>query len=69
MVFEFGSLTDTMSVKITIGDKVYEKNEAFQGVKTFEFKEFFENDAVRIRIDRINGNTPCLYTVKVKEIK
>ena len=69
LVFEFGSLTDTMSVKITIGDKVYEINEAFQGVKTFEFKEFFENDAVRIRIDRINGNTPCLYTVKVKEIK
>lgn len=65
MLFEFGSLTDdAMSVKITIGDKVYEINEAVQGVKTFEFKEFFENDSVRIRIDRINGNTPSYLLYK-----
>lgn len=30
LIFEFGSLTDTMSVKITIGDKAYEINEAVQ---------------------------------------
>ncbi len=66
ITFDFGSLTDTLSVKITIGDKTYEINENIQGEKEYSFRYFSAAPAVRIRIDRINGNTPCLFAIKVK---
>ena len=69
IVFEFGSLTDTLAVKITICGREYEINEKISGEKTIEIKNYFDSDTARIRIDRINGNTPCLYVLKIKEIK
>ena len=69
IIFDFGSLTDTLAVKITAGDKTYELNEEIIDGKTFEIRDYFNSDTIRIRIDRINGNTPCLYTIKVKEKK
>ena len=69
IIFDLGSLTDTLAVKITAGDKTYELNEEIIDGKTFEIRDYFNRDTIRIRIDRINGNTPCLYTIKVKEKK
>ena len=65
IIFTFGSLTNTIAVKITIGDKIYEINENIRGEKDYSFKYFTANSTVRIRIDRINGNTPCLFAIKV----
>ena len=67
ITFNFGSLTDILSVKIMIGDKTYEINENIQGEKDYSFKYFASAPTVRIRIDRTNGNTPCLFAIKVKE--
>ena len=39
IVFEFGSLTDTLAVKITICGKEYEINEKISGEKTIETRE------------------------------
>ena len=62
-----GSYTDTLSVKITIGESSTEISEPINGktVKSFTYKAKDEN-AVRIRFDKISGNTPKIYTVKVK---
>lgn len=62
----FKSATDTLSVQITIGDQVYTVKEKLDGEKTYTFTHKANADSVRIRIDRIDANTPLLYTVTVK---
>ena len=62
-----GSATDKLSIKITVGDDVYQIKEAIKGKKEFSFNyKANEADAVRIRIDRIDGNTPFVYTITSK---
>lgn len=67
LIFNFGSLTDTLSVTITIDGKVYKTDEKINKEKDVVIPYVAgDNDRVRVRIDRINANTPCLFTIKVK---
>ncbi len=62
-----GSNTEYLDVKITVGNKETIIKEKIEGEKliTLTYKAISEN-RVRIRFDRISGNTPCVFTVKVK---
>ena len=67
LIFNFGSSTDTLHVFVNIGGELHEINEKIQGRRDFSFKYKAENnDKVRIRVDRIDVNTPYLFTIKVK---
>lgn len=61
-----GSLTDTLDLKITIGDKqmVINKQINKEQVINFEYTAKEEN-AVYIRFDRLTANTPCIFEIKV----
>ena len=61
-----GSATPTLSMQLTIGDEQHVLRQELDGVQTFEFKHQATADSVRIRIDKIDANTPLLYTVTVK---
>lgn len=67
IVFELGSASDTLCVQITIGDEKYLINEKITGKKNYEitYKDNGQGK-VRVRIDRMNENTPLLFTIKVK---
>ena len=67
LVFNFGSSTDTLHVLVNIDGEIYEINEKIDGRRDFSFKYFAKGtDKVRIRIDRVDANTPYLFTIKVK---
>ncbi len=59
---------DSLDLKITIGDKEIVKNEKIDGkiALSIPYQAKADEETVRIRFDRISGNTPCIYTVKVK---
>ena len=62
-----GSATDKLSIKIAIGKDVYTIQQAIKGKKDFVFNyKASDSDSVRIRIDRIDGNTPFIYTITSK---
>ena len=64
---ELGSYTDTLEVRITLGEKVVDVREKCAGRRTVKLEYFAENcDTVRIKFDKISANTPKIYTVKVK---
>ena len=53
----FGSYTDTLDVKVTIGDQVHEIHDAIEGKRTYTFEYEAKNeDAARIRFDKISTN-------------
>ncbi len=65
--FLLASATDTLSIKITIGDEVYNIQEPIKGKKEYSFNyKSNGEDAVRIRVDRLDGNTPFIYTITSK---
>lgn len=67
IIFTFGSSTENLSVEITIGDKKHVIKEKINGKKDYSFK--IKDDgigSIRVRIDRLDANTPMLYTIKVK---
>jgi hypothetical protein len=67
LVFNFGSSTDTLHAYVNIDGNIHEINEKIDGRRDFSFKYKAENnDKVRIRVDRIDANTPYLFTIKVK---
>jgi len=67
VLIKLGSYTDKLDVKITIGNEVTELHEAIEGKKEFTFSyKAGKERTVRIRFDKISGNTPIVYTVKVK---
>ena len=63
---KFGSFTKQLDVKVTIGEVSEEISEPIEGKRelTFSYKAGKER-SVRIRFDKISGNTPCVYAVKV----
>ncbi len=64
---ELGSYTDTLDVKVTVGSESMELHEKLSGKKVYAFAFPAEAaESVRIRFDKISGNTPKIYTVKVK---
>ncbi len=69
-VFEIlaGSNGDSLDVKITIGDTEIVKREKIDGkmALSIPYQAKAGEDKVRIRFDRLSGNTPCIYTIKVK---
>lgn len=66
LIFNFGSSTDNLSVIITIEDKKYIIKEEIDKSKEVVIDYKAKEDTVRVRIDRIDANTPYLYTIKVK---
>jgi len=63
-----GSATDSVDVKISINEKetiVKEKADGKIAI-TLPYKSAKGENSVRIRFDKISGNTPCVYTIKVK---
>lgn len=63
----FGSYTDTLDVKVTLGNASTEIHESIGGrtVCTFGYVAGSES-AARIRFEKISGNTPKVYLIKVK---
>ncbi|MBQ7348803.1 MAG: hypothetical protein IJW47_02290, partial [Clostridia bacterium] len=60
------SNTESIDMKVSIDDVEYVIKEKADGKKEFTFTlNTGDTDAVRIRIDRISGNTPCVYQIKV----
>lgn len=67
IVFTFGSSTDVLNVEITIGDEKWFIKENIVGKKDYSFKVKDDGTGkIRVRIDRVDANTPILYTIKVK---
>ena len=67
LVFNFGSSTDTLHAYLNIGGELHEINEKIDGRRDFVFKYFASDcDSVRVRVDRVDANTPYLFTIKVK---
>ena len=61
-----GSSTESIDVKVTVADKEYIIKEKADGKKEFTFNYTAANENfLRIRFDRISGNTPCIYFIKV----
>ncbi len=64
---KLGSFTATLDVKVTIGDDVHEIHEPISGKREIEFTYASRRDkAVRIKFDKISGNTPIIFNIKVK---
>ena len=63
-----GTKGDSLDLKITLGDNEFVIKEKIDGKKTITlpYKAAKGEDKVRIRFDRLSGNTPYLYTIKVK---
>ncbi len=65
---EVGSNTDTICMKVIIGDREHTVNIP-SGKKTsvmFNYQAKPNEKNVRIRFEKISANVPCIYTVKVK---
>ena len=63
-----GSSSDTLKMKVTIGDQEYVVDQPNGGKNTLEFRYVAgaEEDCVRIRFDKISGHMPMMYHVKVR---
>lgn len=67
IVFTFGSATDVLNAEVTIGDVKHVIKEKIVGKKDYSFKVKDDGTGkIRVRIDRVDANTPMLYTIKVK---
>ncbi|MBQ3046822.1 MAG: hypothetical protein IJD54_02115 [Clostridia bacterium] len=67
VTFNLGSATDKLSISLDIGGEVHTiKREPIQGRKDFSFTLTPTSDFVRIRIDRIDENTPYIFSIKIK---
>ncbi len=60
-----GGNSNKLNFKLTIGDKEYIIDQENQGKNVIE-KEFISNgeEKVRVRIDKISGHVPCVYTIE-----
>ncbi len=64
---KLGSFTDTLDVKITLGEECFELRETISGKRTVVLPYIAKKESfVRIRFDKISPNTPCIYSIKVK---
>lgn len=64
--FSLGSATENLSIQITIGEAVHFIKENLSGKKDYVFEyEATNEDTVRIRIDRVDANTPFIFNIKV----
>lgn len=65
--FLLGSSSDNLNVKITIGNDVHVIDKKVTGKEEFSFVyPASGKDNVRVRIDRMNANTPYVYIIKTK---
>lgn len=65
--FLLGSSNDNLNVQITIGSDVHVIDKKITGKEEFSFiYPASGKDNVRVRIDRINANTPFVYIIKTK---
>lgn len=66
LIFTIGSSTNNLAVHITIGDEIHLIKKAVNGVDDYELDYFAKDDKVRIRVDRVDANTPYVYAIKAK---
>lgn len=67
IIFTFGSATENLSAEITIGNEKHVIKEKINGKADYAFKVKDDGTGkIRVRIDRLDANTPMLYTIKVK---
>ena len=67
IIFDFGSLTDKIDVQITVGDEIFNFDRtAKESEFTIVYEENKGENSLRVRIDRVSGHTPLLYTIIVK---
>lgn len=65
--FTLGSSTEQLNAQIQIGDTLHTVKENISGKKTYSFPCPAQvSGKVRVRIDRVDANTPYLFTIKVK---
>lgn len=65
--FLLGCSSDNLNVKITIGNDVHVIDKKVTGKEEFSFVyPASGKDNVRVRIDRMNANTPYVYIIKTK---
>ena len=65
--FLLGSSNDNLNVQITIGSDVHVIDKKITGKEEFSFiYPASGKDNVRVRIDRMNANTPFVYIIKTK---
>ena len=62
-----GSSTDTLKMKVTLGDREYliDQPNAGKNVLEFTYEAPADVQSVRIRFDKISANMPMMYNVKV----
>ncbi len=66
IIFNLGSATENLSVVINIDGEIYKLQEKIAGRKDYEFSYNAKTDNVRVRIDRVDRNTPFVFSIKVK---
>lgn len=59
------SAGEALDVKITLGDREYEIRQPGGHLRELPLVCTPENDRIRIRFDKISGNTPCVHTICV----
>lgn len=65
--FTLGSSTEQLNVQIRIGDILHTVNEKIVGKQSYIFPcPAQDSGKIRVRIDRVDANTPYLFTIKVK---
>ncbi len=68
IIVEWAAYNEDIDAVVTIGDSEFEIHEQAPEKKEviFKYTAGAGEDKVRIRFDRLSGNTPCVYTIKVK---
>ncbi len=66
-IIEAEGFNGEMDALVTIGTKEYEIHEKTEGKKEirFTYAAAADEKAARIRVDKLSGNTPCVYAIKV----
>ena len=61
-----GSLGDNLDIKITIGEKATELHQKYDGIVDIEMEYAAADEkSVRIKFDKISGNPPAIFLIKV----
>ncbi len=69
LTFELGGETDTVSLKISMGDTVSTVFEKCDGklLHTVEYRAAENEDTLRVRIDRMTAHTPYIFSIRVEK--
>ena len=66
ILITLGSATEQLDVKLTLGEQEFFIREPVSGKREFSLSCTPKTETVRIRFDKISGNTPCVYFICVR---